>query len=272
MRTIPRQIVVGVGVSAISYKDTANTIREWVGEQREIPSRPARYVCVTSVHGIVTAREDSNFREILNNADIVTPDGMPIVWAMRSFGIRNQDRVYGPDLMLILCQQAADLGHRIFLYGARPETLENVKASFLKQCPGLQIVGTISPPYRPLTFDEDLTFVRQIQESRADIIFVGLSTPKQEQWMQTHCLSLSGTILVGVGAAFDFHAGRIRQAPHWIRRAGFEWLFRLLMEPRRLWKRYLLTTPRFLPLWALQKAGFLRYAPLRESATQPVTK
>ena len=272
MRTTPKQIVVGVGVSATSYQDTANTIREWVGEQRKNPSRPARYVCVTSVHGIITAREDSDFREILNDADIVTPDGMPIVWAMRSFGLHSQGRVYGPDLMLVLCQQAAELGHRVFLYGALPDTLEKLKAALVKRCPGLQIVGTLSPPYSPLTPEEDLAYVRKIQESKAEIVFVGLSTPKQERWMQAHRLSLAGTIFLGVGAAFDFHAGRIRQAPAWVRRAGFEWLFRLLMEPRRLWKRYLLTTPKFLPLWALQKAGILRYTPSAESAVQPLTK
>ncbi len=264
MRTTPKQMVVGVGVSATSYHDTADAIREWVEEQREIPSRPARYICVTSVHGIITAREAPAFRDILNDADIVTPDGMPVVWAMRSFGVRNQERVYGPDLMLALCQQAAEFGHRVFLYGARPETLESLQATLVRRCPGLQIVGLISPPFRPLTPAEDLVYVRKIQESRADLVFVGLSTPKQERWMQSHRLSLPGTILVGVGAAFDFHAGRIRQAQGWIRRAGLEWLFRLLMEPRRLWKRYLLTTPKFLPLWALQRVGVLRYSPPAE--------
>ena len=272
MKLTSKQLILGVAVNTTSYQDTASTISNWIEEQRKFPTLPARYVCVTSVHGVMTAQEDKNFREILNNADIVTPDGMPIVWAMRSFGHRDQERVYGPDLMLILCQQAAHLGHRVFLFGSQPETLVWLEDALLRRCPGLQVVGKLSPPFRPPTPDEDLTHVRTIRESKADIIFVGLSTPKQERWMQAHQSSLPGTVLLGVGAAFDFHAGCVRQAPHWIRRAGLEWLFRLSMEPRRLWRRYLLITPRFLPFWALQRAGLLRYTSSAKSTTQTLSE
>ena len=218
----------------------------------------SRYICVTSVHGIMLARRDPRLRAILNQADIATPDGMPVVWALRSFGHAAQTRVYGPTLMLRLCTQAVRERHRIFLYGGRPETLYDLRRKLLDHFPGLSIVGAYSPPFRPLTSEEDENIVQAISESNADIVFVGISTPKQEQWMSQHHTRIPGAVMIGVGAAFDFHAGRVRQAPNWMQRHGLEWVFRLLMEPQRLWRRYLLQTPFFLPLWALQRAGLLR--------------
>jgi N-acetylglucosaminyldiphosphoundecaprenol N-acetyl-beta-D-mannosaminyltransferase len=184
---------------------------------------------------------------------------MPVVWAIRSFRHPKQTRVYGPDLMLTLCQRAAECGQRVFLYGARQDTLEALENNLRSRFPQIEIVGKISPPFRPLTAEEDKQVVKTIRESGADLVFVGLSTPKQEVWMINHRLSLPGTIMIGVGAAFDFHAGKLEQAPAWMQRSGLEWWFRLTREPKRLWKRYLLVTPIFLPLWALQKARVLRY-------------
>jgi N-acetylglucosaminyldiphosphoundecaprenol N-acetyl-beta-D-mannosaminyltransferase len=196
---------------------------------------------------------DPEIAKIFNEADIAAPDGMPIVWALRSFGFASQQRVYGPTLMLKLCRQAAESGHRIFLYGGRTDTLPTLITRLRERFPRLRIAGSYSPPFRPLSESEELGIQQQIRESDADIVFVGIGAPKQEKWMYAHRNSFPGVILIGVGAAFDFHAGRTRQAPVWIQRSGLEWLFRLMMEPRRLWKRYILITPRFLPLWAMQK-------------------
>ena len=262
----PKKVVVGVGISMTDYNSATASVAQLIQRNRIDPERPGQYVCVTSVHGIITAHEDEQFRDILNDGTIVTPDGMPVVWAMRSFGARNQQRVYGPTLMLHVCESAARLGHRIFLYGTRPSTLtalsQNLKANF----PSLQIAGAYAPPFRPLTPEEDAECVKAIHDSGADLIFVGLSTPKQERWMVAHRETLAGTVMIGVGAAFDFHAKQLRQAPAWMQRSGLEWLFRLICEPARLWRRYLLTTPRFLPLWGLQKLGIIRYAQPRSTA------
>lgn len=244
--------VVGVHISATSYEEVAGACASWI-EAHDL-NRPARYICVTSVHGVMEARKDPKMRSILNGADIATPDGMPLVWALRSFGQSAQQRVYGPNLMLHLCQQAALMGHRIFLYGGRPEALEELRGNLIARFTELRIVGTCSPPFRPLSEEEDRRLCNVIRDAAPDLIFVGVSTPKQERWMASHQAVLPGTVMIGVGAAFDFHAGRVKQAPEWMQRHGLEWLFRLTREPARLWKRYLLVTPGFLPCWAAQKA------------------
>ena len=257
----PRRNVVGVGISTTSYEGMTNVCRDWITAAHETAdeAQPARYVCVTSVHGIVTSVFNPAVKADLNGADIATPDGMPVVWALRSFGFPTQQRVYGPTLMLHLCRMAAKEKFRIFLYGARQSTLDLLVANLTRQIPGLEIAGAFSPPFRPLTASERLEVQRRIMESGADLVFIGLSTPRQERWMAENRRHLRGKILVGVGAAFDFHAGTLKQAPPWMQKRGLEWLFRLTMEPRRLWKRYLLVTPVFLPLWALQKAKLLQF-------------
>jgi N-acetylglucosaminyldiphosphoundecaprenol N-acetyl-beta-D-mannosaminyltransferase len=256
-----KQSVLGIQISTTSYVEVVNCCERWVEEARASSlgdmTSVGRYVCVTSVHGIMTARSDPGFRQILNSADIATPDGMPVVWALRSFGHRSQSRVYGPTLMLELCENAVKRGHRVFLYGGRPESLAALSRELAARFPNLQIVGTYSPPFRELTPNEDAAIVSAIQESAADLVFVGISTPKQEKWMAAHKTRLSGVVMLGVGAAFDFHAGRIRQAPPWMQKHGLEWFYRLMMEPQRLWRRYLLETPLFLPLWGLQRARLL---------------
>ncbi|HEY1241966.1 MAG TPA: WecB/TagA/CpsF family glycosyltransferase [Bryobacteraceae bacterium] len=248
-----KQSVVGVDISTTSYHEVVEFCRCWVDERRSGRSGSrARYICVTSVHGIITARDDPEVRGILNSADIATPDGMPLVWALRSFGIKEQQRVYGPTLMLKLCESAAQRGDSIFLYGGLEQTIDALCHRLCMSFPGLRIAGHYCPPFRPLTTEEDTAVVSQIRASGADIVLVGISTPKQEHWMSAHRDALPGLIMIGVGAAFDFHAGRVRQAPGWMQRNGLEWLFRLTVEPARLWRRYLLVTPRFLPLWAMQ--------------------
>lgn len=257
MNTVPmKQEVLGVGISATSYAEVAKTCAGWIsGRSDSEPSTKAHYICVTSVHGLMEARQDPAVKAILNRADIATPDGMPLVWALRSFGLRNQQRVYGPDLMLELCAQAEAEGHRIFLYGGREDTLQVLCKNLQERFPRLVIAGSYSPPFRALTDEEEAAVRTMIREAVPDLLFVGISTPKQEKWMAAHRECFPGTVMVGVGAAFDFHAGRVRQAPQWMQERGLEWLFRLTSEPGRLWKRYLLVTPRFLPYWALQKAG-----------------
>jgi N-acetylglucosaminyldiphosphoundecaprenol N-acetyl-beta-D-mannosaminyltransferase len=202
---------------------------------------------------------DPDVRTALNSADIAATDGMPLAWALQSLGAKGQRRVYGPDLMLALCGQAARLGHRIFLYGGRNETLAILCSRLNARFPSLEIAGAYAPPFRPLTPNEDHACVKRILASDADIVFVGLGAPKQEQWMAEHRSRLPGIVMLGVGAAFDFHAGRVRQAPRWMQGYGLEWLFRLYVEPARLWRRYVLLNPLFLAMWALQTMGVLSY-------------
>lgn len=255
----PKQSILGVGISATCYEQVTDICEAWVEERRLGAGGPAHFVTLTDGNGIVTGFFEKRFRDTVNSSDISTPDGMPVVWAMRSFGVAGQTRVYGPDLMLCLCERAAEAGHRIFLYGARPDTLEALSRNLRGKFPGLRVCGMISPPFRPVTPEEDAEHVRQILDSAADIVFVGLGTPKQEAWMLAHRDKLPGLVLLSVGAAFDFHAGRIEQAPVWMRRSGLEWFFRLTREPRRLWKRYLVVVTMLPPLWALQKLRILRF-------------
>ena len=242
---------MSVGISITSYAELVELCTRWAAERKQ-ENGCSHYVCVTSVHGIILARKDPNVARWLNAADVATPDGMPVVWAMRSFGRRNQQRVYGPTLMLRICERAASARVRVFLYGGRDETLVQLRSRLLARYPDLQIAGAYAPPFRDLTPTEDEQVQAQIRDLQADIVFVGISTPKQERWMFEHRTAFPGVTLIGVGAAFDFHAGRVRQAPAWMQRNGLEWLFRLIMEPARLWRRYLLTTPQFIPLWAAQ--------------------
>ncbi|MFZ0591021.1 MAG: WecB/TagA/CpsF family glycosyltransferase [Bryobacteraceae bacterium] len=260
--TIPKKLsILGVGISQTSYAEVVDLCTQWRLERASGATRLARYICVTSVHGIIMARDDREVADVLNQADIATPDGMPIVWALHSLGCRNQQRVYGPTLMLEICRRAADTGLKIFLYGGRENVLPELIGRLGTKFPGLLIVGSYSPPFRSLTEEEEITVRQRIIESDADLVFVGISTPKQEKWMHVHRDAFPGVTMVGVGAAFDFHAGRVRQAPDWMQSSGLEWLFRLLMEPKRLWQRYLLVTPRFLPLWAMQKLRSLHHPP-----------
>ncbi len=248
---IERVNILGVGVSAINMDQAVRTIAAWLraGE----PS----YVCVTGVHGIMESHRDAAIRDIHNRAGLVTPDGMPLVWLLKAAGHRHADRVYGPDLMLEVFGRCADARH--FLYGSSAGTLARLRRNLGQAFPQARIVGAHAPPFRLLTPEEDAEVVDRINRSGADIVWVGLSTPKQERWMAAHRARLRAAVLIGVGAAFDFHAGRVRQAPRVMQRAGLEWLFRLAMEPRRLWKRYLRNNPAFVWRVLAQQVGLRRY-------------
>jgi N-acetylglucosaminyldiphosphoundecaprenol N-acetyl-beta-D-mannosaminyltransferase len=258
-----KQLVVSASIDATSYDEVCARTKEWVDSAQAArmcgaQPPPGKYVCAASVHGIISARSDAGFRRALNEADVATPDGMPVVWAMRSFGCRRQQRVYGPTLMLRVCARAERDGHRIFLYGGSDDVLGKLTGKLAALFPALQIAGTHAPPFRPLTDEEDALVSRAIRDSGADIVFVGIGAPKQERWMWAHRAALPGVVMFGVGAAFNFHSGCVRQAPRWMQSHGLEWFYRLLMEPRRLWRRYLLQTPLFLPLWFLQLGGWRR--------------
>jgi N-acetylglucosaminyldiphosphoundecaprenol N-acetyl-beta-D-mannosaminyltransferase len=243
---IPRVDVLGVGVSAINMDTALEVIDRWITDGAQ------QYVCVAGVHGVMESQRDESLRRIHNSAGLVTPDGMPLVWLTRLHGWRNTSRVYGPDLMLDLCERSLATGYRHFLYGGNAEVPERLATRLQKRFPGLIIAGTYSPPFRTLTAEEDEEIVQRINDAKADIVWVGLSTPKQEYWMSRHVGRISAPVMIGVGAAFDFHAGLKRQAPRWMQRSGLEWFFRLMNEPRRLWRRYLVNNPKFVWMTLLQ--------------------
>jgi N-acetylglucosaminyldiphosphoundecaprenol N-acetyl-beta-D-mannosaminyltransferase len=252
--------VLGVGVSAINIGQALETIDGWIARAER------RYVCVTGVHGVMESQRDETVRSIHNAAGLVTPDGMPLVWLGRATVGEHVDRVYGPELMLAVCEQSRMHGYRHYFYGGAPGVPEQLAARLQARFPGLQVCGAFSPPFGAVSPEEDEATVRRINDARPDIVWVGLSTPKQERWMHLHRDRLDAPVLVGVGAAFDFHAGLKRQAPRWIQRSGLEWLFRLLTEPRRLWRRYLRNNPEFAWKLLLQAAGVVRYELPREPA------
>ena len=251
---MPQRVnVLGVGVSAITMADALATMDRWIA------TGVRRYVCVTGVHGVMESQADPSLRDIHNRAGLVTPDGMPLVWLSRLRGHQHVERVYGPDLMLACCEASIKKGYRHFLYGGGPGVAERLATRLHERFADLQIVGMWSPPFRDLTATEEEAMIDRIASSRPDIVWVGLSTPKQERWMARYVGRLPVPVLIGVGAAFDMHAGLKRQAPRWMQRSGLEWLFRLVTEPRRLWRRYLLNNPRFICRLMLQSSGVIRY-------------
>ncbi len=237
---------------ATSYAAATRQVLDWAHE------RSPRYVCVANVHMAMETHDDPAFREVVNRADLVTPDGMPLVWSLRALGLKRASRVYGPTLTLHVCEGAAREGVPVALYGGTPESLQDFTALLRSRYPGIQVVCQIAPPFRALTPDEDERYTRELQQSGAAIVFVGIGCPKQERWMAAHTGRLSA-VLLGVGAAFDFHSGRVKQAPAVMQRSGLEWLFRLAMEPKRLWKRYTRHNPRF--VWLITRQLLRRAAP-----------
>lgn len=231
--------VLGVAVSAVDPQQALRQITGWVEEGRR------EYVCVTGVHGVMESQADPDLREIHNRAGLTVPDGMPLVWCARRAGSANTSRVYGPDLMLAVLARAAERGWSAYFYGGAEGVPALLAERMAQRFPGLVVAGAESPPFRPLTVTESWTTCERINASGAQLVWVGMSTPKQERWMAAHRDRLDAAVLFGVGAAFDFHTGRVRQAPAWMQRRGLEWLFRLVVEPRRLWRRYLSNNPRF---------------------------
>jgi len=245
--------VIDINVNETSYDAATNQIQAWAraGESRA--------VYATSVHGAMEAHDMLEFREILNRADLITPDGMPLVWVLRLKGVRNQQRVYGPTLMLHVLEMAAREKISVGFYGGESNALQMLVARMKTVYPSLRIDYVFSPPFRILSEQESAQIRQEIIQSKVRLLFVGLGCPRQEKWIdaQRGCIP---AVMIGVGAAFDFHAGIKRQAPPWMQKMGLEWLFRLFTEPRRLWKRYLYHIPRFIVFAAADLLGLLKRA------------
>jgi N-acetylglucosaminyldiphosphoundecaprenol N-acetyl-beta-D-mannosaminyltransferase len=238
--------VLGVPLALTDYERTI----EWM--DATIATGQRGYICVAAVHTVMACQEDRELRDAVLGSDLTVPDGQPLVWAMNALGHDLSSRVYGPDLMARYCERAALTGARMFLYGGRNQgALVQLALNLRTRYPGLNIVGGYAPPFRALTAEEEDFVLDEINRSQADVVWVGIGVPKQEKWMAAMRGRLRAPVLVGVGAAFDFHAGLVSQAPRWMQSMGLEWAYRLLQEPGRLWRRYLRYNPLFV-------AGFLR--------------
>jgi len=245
MSTVPSTLILGMKVSSTDYQHAASLIASWARQ------RLSKYVCVASVNNVMESYDSPAFRMLMNEADLVTPDGMPLVWGLKALGQKTATRVYGPDLTPVILETAERAGLKVGFYGGAPEVLPKLLSYVAARHPNLQVAYSFSPPFRPLTAEEDRTVVDEINKSGTSILFIGLNTPKQDYWMAAHKPQVSA-VMVGVGAAFDFLSGSKPQAPRWMMRLGLEWLFRLVTEPRRLWKRYSKHNPRFVVLFGWQ--------------------
>jgi len=235
--------VLGARVDAVQIPDTIRILEDWIAQRG-----PTRYVAVTGMHGVSEFHEQADFRKVLESADLVVPDGMPLVWLGRLQGFsKMKRRVYGPELMETFCRETGSK-YRHFFYGGAPGVAEHV-AKTEQERYGIRIAGTYCPPFRPLTEEEEREVESIVAAAAPDVLWVGLSTPKQEKWMYEHRERLAVPVLLGVGAAFDLNTGRLKQAPAWMRERGLEWFFRLLAEPRRLAHRYIIRGSRF--AWAV---------------------
>jgi N-acetylglucosaminyldiphosphoundecaprenol N-acetyl-beta-D-mannosaminyltransferase len=251
---IERVNVLGVGISVLNLRTALDNIADAVCARRK------GYICVTGVHGVMEAQSDVEFRRILNRAFLCTPDGMPMVWMGWLRGYRGMSRVYGPDLMLDVCEWSQKNPCRHFFFGGAPGVAEKLRDNLTKRFPNLHVVGCYTPPFRPLNAGEELQLQEMIHAEQVDILWVGLSTPKQEKFMADFLPRLDVTLMIGVGAAFDFHSGRVKQAPRWMQRTGLEWFFRLCQEPGRLAKRYIWNNPLFVVKIAGQLSGLKKYS------------
>lgn len=251
----PRINVVGTTIDALNLDEAVEQIRQWLDDEST-----GRYVCVTDVHCIMQSYRRPEVRSAYNSASLCVPDGMPLTWVGRALGQRTMGRVYGPDLMLRLLEIAAREGYTNFFYGGAEGVAEDLKRRTTMRLPGLKVVGTYCPPFRPLTDEEREALISMVDALRPDFLWVALGAPKQELFMKEFHDVLRAKVMIGVGAAFDFHTGRVRQAPRWMMRAGLEWFFRLCMEPRRLAPRYVRNNPAFIWHVVLQLTGVRRYS------------
>jgi N-acetylglucosaminyldiphosphoundecaprenol N-acetyl-beta-D-mannosaminyltransferase len=240
--------VIGTFIDAVNWDLAIGRIQEWA------LSSESRYVCICNAHSVVTASLEPEFHRVLAEADMATPDGAPVAWLLRRIGFANQARVNGPDLMLRYCAVAERAAEPIFLYGATQTTLDLLEIALMNKFPRLVIAGKVSPPFRELSMAEDDAIIAKINSSGAKTVWVSLGCPKQEKWMHEHRGRVAA-VMIGVGAAFDYHAGTIKRAPLWFQRNGLEWLHRLCSEPKRLWKRYLVTNTIFVAKAAKQLFG-----------------
>jgi N-acetylglucosaminyldiphosphoundecaprenol N-acetyl-beta-D-mannosaminyltransferase len=248
-----RANVLGIGIDTMPMQTVVNTLFD------AIVGRSGGYVCVTGVHGVMEAQRDASLKAILNRSMLTVPDGVPTVWMGRWQGHRTMERVYGPALMLEICRRSAATGHTHFLYGGGPGVADELARRLIASFPGLHIVGTYAPPFRPLSAAEELDLSDRVAAVSPDFMWVGLSTPKQERFMAAHSGRFASTVMLGVGAAFDMHGGRTIGAPNWMQVSGLEWLFRLVQEPRRLFFRYARNNPAFIGRALLQIAGIRRH-------------
>lgn len=244
--------LLGVQISAINMQQALGSIQDWIerGERQ--------YVCVVPAHSIMDAYQQPELRPLFNAAGLCTPDGMGVVWLLKWYGYPHVSRVYGPDLMLAVCERSITKGWSHFFYGGAPGIAAQLAKCLQARFPGLQVAGAYCPPFSELSIVEEQQVIELINTSGADIVWVGISSPKQERWMAKHRASLQAPVLIGVGAAFDFLSGAKPQAPRWVQRSGFEWLYRFIREPRRLWRRYI-QYPRFILLIVAQRLGILRF-------------
>lgn len=245
--------LLGVRVSAFNLTAAVAEMESAIEAGRRV------YTSTCPAYTLLQGYERAEVRAALNGADWVTPDGMPVVWALRLFGMRGVGRVYGPDLMLRLSERCAQRGYAQYYLGGEPDVADQLALEMQRRFPGLRVAGTYCPPFREFTSDEEQGMISHINASGAEVVWVGLGSPKQDLWMAKYRALLRPSLLVGVGAAFDFFTGRQPQAPRWMQRNGLEWLFRLAHEPRRLWKRYLLGNPRF--IWSIikQRLGWVQF-------------
>jgi N-acetylglucosaminyldiphosphoundecaprenol N-acetyl-beta-D-mannosaminyltransferase len=253
LAVIDRVNVLGVGVSAVNMATALEVIDEWVRK------RERHYVCVCPVHSIMECRRSGEVQHIFNSAGMVTPDGMPLVWVARASGHPEVSRVYGPDLMLAELDASSHSGHRHFFYGGGPGVARRLAERMQARFPGLAVAGVHEPPFAPLDQlcnDETATL---INDARADVVWIGMSSPKQDRWMARMRARLDAPVLIAVGAAFDFHSGSVSQAPRWMQSSGLEWTYRLATDPRRLWRRYLVDNPWFIWELGLQKSGLKKF-------------
>lgn len=253
--------ILGTGIGAVNYARVLDQVAQWITEGSR-----GRYVCVTGVHGVMEGFRNEPIRAVHNQADLCVPDGMPLVWVGRRRGHTDMSRVYGPELMLRILSLARQHGWSSFYYGGAPGVAADLAARMEQRFPGLKTAGTYTPPYRPLADTEMQDVIRMLNDAQPDILWIGLSTPKQELLMAALQQQVRAKVMFGVGAAFDFHTGRLKQAPAWMQAHGLEWLFRLGVEPRRLWRRYFRNNPSFLFHIMLQSLGVRRY-PLETRAS-----
>ncbi len=262
IKNIPDDIhehILGIRVGVTTYEESTSQILDWAVNSQ------SRYVCAANVHMVMEAYDEATLRTVVNKADLVTPDGMPLVWMLSRLGHPLEDRVYGPTLMLKVLAAADRQGIPVGFYGGAPDVSVRLVNNIKNRYPDLEVVYRFSPPFRELTSREDRDITQDLKASKTRILFVGLGCPKQERWMAAHKDKIQA-VMIGVGAAFDFHAGKVRQAPNWLQNKGLEWLFRLFVEPCRLWKRYLKHNPRFAVL------GFIELARKRSWKTVNAAK
>lgn len=246
--------VLGVGIHAVNLDSAAALI------ESAIVSGRRGYVCVTNVHVVMEAQTSDHLKKVLNNSLLTVPDGRPSVWIGHSRGHSQMDQVGGPDLILKVCERSSRNGYTQFFYGGQPGVAEQLRGEMCRRYPGLKVVGTYTPPFRPLSGEEEEELRVQFASLKPDITWIGLGAPKQELFMAQYLDQLNTTVMIGVGAAFDMHTGRTKDAPRWVKRAGFAWLHRLVQEPRRLWKRYLRTNSGFILAITLQFLGLRKYS------------